>query len=104
MKIKHLLVFLFSIIMTTDIAVAQPSTQCKPHPEGAAKLIEIRPRFHTVGPEFADFDPCHRSVEFKVPTKFLGKPLDVKPPLVIIAHGGGGALPNCSPWHSSGPH
>lgn len=91
MKIKDLLIYLSSIIITGNVAVAQTSTQCKPHSEGATKLIEIRPRFHTVGPEVADFDPCHRSVEFEVPTKFLGKPLEVKPPLVIIAHGGGGA-------------
>jgi dienelactone hydrolase len=38
----------------------------------------------------AEFDPCHKSSRLSVPTRWNGSPLPSKPPLVIIAHGGGG--------------
>jgi len=50
----------------------------------AAELKEIKPGFNTVTGHLADFDASARSVSFKVPSS------SVKPPLVIIAHGGSG--------------
>ena len=82
---------IFLALLVTSSVFAQSNSECKPRPDGATQLIQIRPRFHTVGPDLAEFDPCHRSVELKVPSKLFGQPLDVKPPLVIIVHGGGGA-------------
>jgi len=49
-----------------------------------AELKEIKPGFYTVTGALADFDPSAWSVSFKVPAS------SVKPPLVIIAHGGSG--------------
>jgi poly(3-hydroxybutyrate) depolymerase len=91
MKLNCLAFISAAFLFCSQVTYAQTASVCKPHAEGATQLIEIRPRFHTVGPNVAEFDPCHRSVEFRVPTKLFGKPLDTKPPLVIIAHGGGGA-------------
>jgi dienelactone hydrolase len=50
----------------------------------SAELKEIKPGFYTVTGPLADFDPSARSVSFTVPSS------SVKPPLVIIAHGGSG--------------
>lgn len=69
---------------------AQSTSDCKPAPENVAELVQIRPRFHTVKGPLAEFDPCHRSSKLTVPKRWTGSPLPVKPPLVIIAHGGGG--------------
>ena len=69
---------------------AQPTSDCQAAPENAAELVQIRPRFHTVKGPLAAFDPCHRSSKLTVPKRWNGSPLTVKPPLVIIAHGGGG--------------
>jgi poly(3-hydroxybutyrate) depolymerase len=69
---------------------AQPRPDCKPAPENVAELVQIRPRFHTVKGPLAEFDPCHKSSLLTVPTRWNGSPLAIKPPLVIIAHGGGG--------------
>ena len=62
---------------------------CYPAPRDAAKLIEIKPGFHKVDGDLAIFDPCHSSVNFSLPGLFSTK-LAEKPPLMIIAHGGGG--------------
>ena len=43
----------------------------------------------TVEGILADFDPCHRSVQLSMPLIFAKKRGE-KPPVVIIAHGGGG--------------
>jgi hypothetical protein len=43
----------------------------------------------TVEGILADFDPCHRSVQLSMPSIFAKKRGE-KPPVVIIAHGGGG--------------
>lgn len=43
----------------------------------------------TVEGALSEFDPCHRSVQLGMPSAFAKKRSD-KPPVVIIAHGGGG--------------
>lgn len=69
---------------------AQSASDCKPAPENVAELVQIRPRFHTVKGPLAEFDPCHKASRLSVPSRWNGSPLPSKPPLVIIAHGGGG--------------
>jgi hypothetical protein len=69
---------------------AQPRPDCKPAPENVAELVQIRARFHTVQGPLAEFDPCHKLSQLTVPTRWNGSPLAIKPPLLIIAHGGGG--------------
>lgn len=64
-------------------------SDCRPAPADVARLVEIRPGFHRVEGPLADFNPCHRSVQFSMPGFFADKLAD-KPPLMIIAHGGGG--------------
>lgn len=74
-------------------AAAQTSNTCQPAAADVAQIVVIRPRLHTVSGPLAHFDPCHKSVQLKVPSRWNGSPLPVKPALVIIAHGGGlGAL------------
>jgi dienelactone hydrolase len=72
-----------------SVAQAQDYKTCRPLEANAAQLVEIAPQFHTVRGNLADFDPCHRSVEFSTPS-FFAPTLSALPPLVIIAHGGGG--------------
>lgn len=78
------------LCMATHWAAAQTPNNCQPAPADVAQIVVIRPRFHTVSGPLANFDPCHKSVQLKVPSRWNGTPLPVKPPLVIIAHGGGG--------------
>lgn|GEM_PF-6268363 len=63
--------------------------KCEPAPPDVAVLKELRPGFHKVEGVLAKFDPCHASVHFSTPSFFATKLAD-KPPLMIIAHGGGG--------------
>lgn len=79
--------------LVTHWAAAQTPNNCQPAPADVAQIVAIRPRFHTVSGPLAQFDPCHKSVQLKVPSRWNGSPLPVKPPLVIIAHGGGGLGP-----------
>jgi predicted esterase len=78
------------LCFTTHWAGAQTPNHCQPAPADVAQLVTLRPRFHTVSGPLATFDPCHKSTQFKVPSRWNGSPLPVKPALVIIAHGGGG--------------
>ena len=70
-------------------AQAQSANDCRPAPADVARLIEIRSGFHYVDGALAEFDPCHSSVRLSMPS-FWAKKLGDKPPLMIIAHGGGG--------------
>ncbi len=86
------LVLLFSLLvhpLLSSHALAQ-KPECKPAPPGIAELVLIREKFHTVQGPLAEFDPCHRSVDLSLNSKFFGPKIEGKPPLVIIAHGGGG--------------
>lgn len=62
---------------------------CGPPSPDVARLVEIRPGFHSVEGPLAEFDPCHRSVQLSMPGPRADR-LGDKPPLMVIAHGGGG--------------
>jgi dienelactone hydrolase len=66
------------------------TSDCNPAPQGVAELVAVREKFHTVWGPLAEFNPCHRSVELSMHSKLFGPKVEGKPPLVIIAHGGGG--------------
>lgn len=80
---------LFLIIFTLVSSATNAQGNCRPAPPGVAQLIEIRSGFHRIDGPLADFNPCHRSVQFSMPGFFADK-LAEKPPLMIIVHGGGG--------------
>lgn len=63
-------------------------SDCKPSSPEDTKIVDRGP-VKTVSGPLAEFDPCHRSVRLDTPTLFAPK-RGAKPPLVIIAHGGGG--------------
>jgi dienelactone hydrolase len=62
--------------------------QCVPSSPDHTKVVASG-SLKTVEGSLADFDPCHRSVQFNMPSLFANKRGE-KPPVVIIAHGGGG--------------
>lgn len=61
---------------------------CSPFNPEDTKIVDRGP-VKTVTGQLANFDPCHKSVQFDTPSFFSKKHGD-KPPLVIIAHGGAG--------------
>jgi dienelactone hydrolase len=67
-------------------ALAQ--SQCVPSSPENTKAVASG-SLKTVEGSLADFDPCHLSVQLDMPSLFSKKRGD-KPPVVIIAHGGGG--------------
>lgn len=67
---------------------AWAQTDCSPFNPEDTKVVERGP-VKTVSGPLANFDPCHKSVRLDTPSFFAKKRGD-KPPLVIIAHGGGG--------------
>ena len=79
------LLSIFSVMTVAAIA----REDCNPPPIDVAKLVEIRSGFHKVTGALAQFDPCHSSVNFSMPSIFSSK-LGERPPLMIIAHGGNG--------------
>lgn len=85
-QLKNLFFWATTFLCTVSLA----QVDCRPAPADVARLVEIRPGFHRVEGPLAQFDPCHRSVQLSMPGVFAEKLAD-KPPLLIIAHGGGGA-------------
>jgi pimeloyl-ACP methyl ester carboxylesterase len=76
---------LFSMVAWTGLMqVAAATTDCQPEAIGKAELREIRSNYYTISGDLGGFDPCHQSVEWKLP------PGTSNPPLVISVHGGGG--------------
>jgi len=71
-----------------DNSVMELSSDCSPFKPEDTQVVDRGPVKTVVGP-LANFDPCHKSVRFDAPSFFAKKRGD-KPPLVIIAHGGGG--------------
>jgi dienelactone hydrolase len=63
-------------------------SDCTPSNPEDTKVIDRGPVKTVAGP-LADFDPCHKSVRLDTPS-FFAKKRGEKPPLVLIAHGGGG--------------
>lgn len=74
------------LLLLSMLALSFPSQAqtCNPSPPESATLVEYRPLMYVVKGPLADFDPCHRSVDFDVPRG------NSKPPLMIISHGGAG--------------
>lgn len=79
--------FVLFVMLSTRHALAQ--NDCLPAAPNVARLVEIRPGYHKVDGPLAEFDPCHRSVQFSLPGFFSDKLAEI-PPLMIIAHGGNG--------------
>ena len=63
-------------------------TPCVPFSPENTKVVDAG-MLKTVEGVLSDFDPCHPSVQLGMPSVFAKKRSD-KPPVVIIAHGGGG--------------
>jgi dienelactone hydrolase len=78
--------FLISIFFLLSNAWGQ--SQCVPSSPENIKIVDSG-SIKTVEGPLADFDPCHGSVLLSMPSVFSKKRAD-KPPVVIIAHGGGG--------------
>ena len=83
---KYLKSFLVCGFFLWSTAWAQ--TECSPSNPEDTKIVDRGPVKTVTGP-LANFDPCHKSVRLDTPSFFAKKRGD-KPPLVIIAHGGGG--------------
>lgn len=81
---------LYIIFLICAGTVETLASGCNPAPKDVAELVQIRPNYHTVRGTLAQFDPCHKSVEFNMPSGVFGAKRDGKPPLVILVHGGGG--------------
>ena len=83
---KLLKTVLISLTLFGGTAWAQ--SDCNPPNPEDTKVVDRGPVKTVLGP-LAKFDPCHRSVRLDTPAFFAKKRGD-NPPLVIIAHGGGG--------------
>lgn len=85
MSFKNLL---GTLIFTTFFGVASAESDCRPYNSADTQVVDRGPVKTVVGP-LANFNPCHSSVRLDTPS-FFAKRRGEKPPLVIIAHGGGG--------------
>jgi len=84
------LALIIQLSISSSTYATGSTSDCNPAPQSVAELVTVREKFHTVRGPLAKFDPCHRSVEPSMYSKLFGPKVEGKPPLVIIAHGGGG--------------
>lgn len=77
-----------ALAMLLAPGLAQAQSDCNPAPPGSTQVVDVGSIKTVLGP-LAPFDPCHKSVKLDLPGPFAKKRGD-KPPVVIIAHGGGG--------------
>ncbi len=75
-----------SVLMVLNPAWGQ--SVCVPFSQENTKVVDTG-FLKTVEGVLSDFDPCHSSVQLGMPSVFAKKRSD-KPPVVVIAHGGGG--------------
>jgi len=73
---------LISIFFSKNLTAAEP-LECLKDAK-APEVIQNEKGFYTLKGKPLNFDPCHSSVRFKVPTS------STKPPLFIFVHGAGG--------------
>lgn len=78
-----------AVMLQTSLAKSAHADQCVAYDKNSHQLIQIRPGYHTVSGELADFNPCHTTVKLSMPGLFSDK-IANKPPVFIIVHGGGG--------------
>ena len=78
-------IFIFGALLWSS---AWAQSDCNPSSPEDTQVVDRGPVKTVIGP-LAQFDPCHKSVKLDTPSFFAPKRGD-KPPLVIIAHGGGG--------------
>ena len=78
-------IFICIVLFVTN---AWGQSQCVPSSPDNIKIVDLG-SIKTVEGPLADFDPCHRSVQLSMPSIFAKKRAG-KPPVIIIAHGGGG--------------
>lgn len=81
--VKYPVCLLIGSFLLNGSSAAQ-ATECQPVASSAGVLVEIQPRLYAVSGSPADFNPCHPSVELKMPRQ------GARFPLVIISHGGAG--------------
>lgn len=78
----------FASVLVSFANFALANEECVPFNPEDTRIVDRGPVKSVAGP-LAKFNPCHASVKLDTPTFFAKKRGD-KPPLVIIAHGGGG--------------
>lgn len=78
----------FFVVQFLIAAVVMAQDECVSFNPEDTRVVDRGPVKTVVGP-LARFNPCHSSVRLDTPS-FFAKKRGEKPPLVIIAHGGGG--------------